>query len=138
MSAIEGLREKIPEPAKDIRLNLQSVLESAVLSPAQRFGVALAAAAVSKNAELKKAVFEEAGKGDAAQKVFKEFRQVSPGRMSPAEFDRFVRDTVNFLAYIGEPMQLERQRLGVWVLAFLLLFGILAYLLKQEIWKDVK
>lgn len=84
------------------------------------------------------AVFEEVGKGDAAQKVFKEFRQVSLGRMSPAEFDRFVRDTVNFLAYIGEPMQLERQRLGVWVLAFLLLFGILAYLLKQEIWKDVK
>lgn len=85
------------------------------------------------------AVFEEAaGEGDAAQKVFREFRQVSPGRLSPAEFDRFVRDLVNFLVYVGEPMQLERQRLGIWVLAFLLVFGILAYLLKQEIWKDVK
>jgi ubiquinol-cytochrome c reductase cytochrome c1 subunit len=35
-------------------------------------------------------------------------------------------------------MQLERRRLGYWVLGFLLVFGVLAYLLKQEIWKDVK
>jgi len=84
------------------------------------------------------AVFEEKGTGEAVQKVFKEFRQVTPGKLSPGEFDGFVRDTVNFLVYVGEPMQLERQRLGVWVLAFLFVFGILAYLLKREIWKDVK
>lgn len=76
--------------------------------------------------------------GGASQKVLKEFRQVTPGKLSPEEYDQFVRDTVNFLAYVGEPMQLERQRLGFSVLAFLLVFGILAYLLKQEIWKDVK
>lgn len=81
---------------------------------------------------------EESIDGGAAQKVFKGFRQVTPGKLSPEEFDRFIRDIVDFLAYVGEPMQLERQRLGLWVLAFLLVFGILAYLLKQEIWKDVK
>ncbi len=81
---------------------------------------------------------EEGGDGGASQTTFKEFRQITPGKLSPEEYDHFVRDTVNFLAYVGEPMQLERQRLGVWVLAFLLVFGILAYLLKQEIWKDVK
>lgn len=87
---------------------------------------------------VREAVFEEKGTGDAAQQVFKEFRQLTPGKLSPEEFDAFVRDTVAFLAYVGEPMQLERQRLGVWVLAFLLVFGILAWLLKREIWKDVK
>jgi ubiquinol-cytochrome c reductase cytochrome c1 subunit len=45
---------------------------------------------------------------------------------------------VNFLDYIGEPMQLERTRLGVWVIVFLLVFCLFAYLLKEEIWKDIK
>ena len=81
---------------------------------------------------------QESVHGGAAQKVFTGFRRVTPGKLTLEEYDRFVRDIVNFLAYIGEPMQLERQRLGLWVLAFLLVFGVLAYLLKQEIWKDVK
>jgi ubiquinol-cytochrome c reductase cytochrome c1 subunit len=83
------------------------------------------------------AVFVEEAHGGAPQKVFSEFRQVSPGQLSAEEYDGFVRDTVAFLVYIGEPMQLERQRIGLGVLGFLLVFGILAYLLKQEIWKDV-
>jgi ubiquinol-cytochrome c reductase cytochrome c1 subunit len=85
------------------------------------------------------AVFEEVNAGEGmTQKVFREFAAVTPGKLSPAEYDEFVRDTVNFLVYIAEPMQLERQRLGIGVLAFLLVFGILAWLLKQEIWKDVR
>jgi ubiquinol-cytochrome c reductase cytochrome c1 subunit len=63
---------------------------------------------------------------------------VVQGALSPEDYDHFVRDTVNFLEYIGEPVQLERRRLGVWVLAFLFVFGLFAYLLKNEIWKDVK
>lgn len=89
-----------------------------------------------KQQGLNEAVFESHGK-DAAP-VFKELRQVVPGALSPQEYDQFVRDIVAFLAYIGEPMQLDRQRLGFWVLGFLLVFGILSYLLKVEIWKDVR
>ncbi|MCB1734167.1 MAG: cytochrome c1 [Gammaproteobacteria bacterium] len=62
---------------------------------------------------------------------------VEPGSMQPAEYDAAVRDLVNFLAYLGEPAQLERSRLGPWVLLFLLLFSFVAYLLKKEYWKDV-
>lgn len=88
---------------------------------------------------VNEAVFEDEIAADgSSHSVFKEFRQVTPGTLPAEEYDQFVRDIVNFLVYIGEPMQLERQRLGIWVLAFLLVFGILAYLLKQEIWKDVK
>jgi ubiquinol-cytochrome c reductase cytochrome c1 subunit len=86
---------------------------------------------------LQTAVFED-GQQNAPQAVFRKFEQASPGKLSPAEYDDFVRDTVNFLDYIAEPMQLKRQSLGVLVIAFLLVFGIFAYLLKQEIWKDVK
>ena len=49
-----------------------------------------------------------------------------------------MRDTVNFLDYIGEPMQLERRNLGLRVLAFLFVFFLFAYFLKKEYWKDVK
>ena len=42
-----------------------------------------------------------------ASKHFKEFKSVSPGKLSPEEYDAFVRDTVNFLDYIAEPIQLE-------------------------------
>jgi ubiquinol-cytochrome c reductase cytochrome c1 subunit len=73
-----------------------------------------------------------------ASKQFKEFKSLSPGKLSPEEFDGFVRDTVNFLDYIAEPIQLERQSLGYRVVAFLLFFTLLAYLLKKEYWTDVK
>lgn len=59
------------------------------------------------------------------------------GEQNEAEFDRTVRDLVNFLAYMGEPMKQERMALGVKVLLFLLVFFVVAYLLKKEYWKDV-
>ena len=72
------------------------------------------------------------------QKHFKEFKLAAPGKLKPEEYDAFVRDTVNFLAYIGEPVQARRQSLGYAVIAFLVFFTLLAYALKKEYWKDVK
>jgi ubiquinol-cytochrome c reductase cytochrome c1 subunit len=75
---------------------------------------------------------------NAVHKRFKGFELAEPGSLTPAEYDQFVRDTVNFLDYIGEPMQLERRNLGMRVLAFLFVFFLFAYFLKKEFWKDVK
>jgi ubiquinol-cytochrome c reductase cytochrome c1 subunit len=91
---------------------------------------------------LKRAVYREVttqGEGGAAShsQVFDHFEQVAPGRMSAAEFDGFVRDTVNFLDYASEPTQTARRALGVWVVLFLLVFTWLAWLMKREYWKDV-
>ncbi len=71
-------------------------------------------------------------------KVMVGFEQVTEGLLSPEEFDQFVRDLANFLEYISEPVKLERRKLGVRVLLFLLVFFLLSYLLKQEYWKDIK
>ena len=68
---------------------------------------------------------------------FSHLEPVTVGTLSPEEFDEFVRDTTNFLAYIAEPMRSERRTLGVWVLIFLGFFLILARMLKKQIWKDV-
>ncbi len=60
-----------------------------------------------------------------------------PGTLSTGEFDIFVNDLVNFLVYVGEPVQLERQRIGKYVIFFILMFLVVAYLLKKEYWKDI-
>ncbi|MGI9343113.1 MAG: cytochrome c1 [Gammaproteobacteria bacterium] len=85
-----------------------------------------------------RAVFEEHEHDGVVTTSFEGFEQIEPGSMSPDEFDHFVRDLVNFLEYIGEPVQLQRRQLGIWVLIFLLVFGLFAWALKQEIWKDIK
>jgi len=74
--------------------------------------------------------------GDPA--YFEHFEPVSEGTLSAEEYDQFVRDLVNFLDWAATPEQLDRQRLGIWVILFLFVFLIFAYLLKVEIWKDVK
>jgi len=82
-----------------------------------------------------------AGEPNAAGDVrheFKEFKIATPGTMTVEEYDAFVRDTTNFLVYIGEPAQLQRRALGVPVIAFLVFFTLLAYAMKKEYWKDVK
>jgi len=66
------------------------------------------------------------------------FEHATTGSLDAEEFDEFVRDTVNFLAYISEPIRSERRKLGVWVLMYLIVFWVIAVMLKKQIWKDVK
>jgi ubiquinol-cytochrome c reductase cytochrome c1 subunit len=91
---------------------------------------------------LKRAVYRDVatpGEGgkEIHEQVFDHFERVAPGRLSEAEYDSFVRDTVNFLDYVSEPTQTARRALGVWVVLFLLAFTWLAWLVKREYWKDV-
>ncbi len=60
MSALEVLRNQLPESAKDIKLNLQTVFQSTVLSAAQVWGTAVAASIASRQAELVQAVLADA------------------------------------------------------------------------------
>ena len=62
---------------------------------------------------------------------------LTTGKLSVEEYDQFIRDTVNFLEYVSEPIRSTRRNLGFWVLMFLFFFLMLSYLLKKEIWKDV-
>ena len=59
------------------------------------------------------------------------------GSLSAEEYDQVVRDLTGFLVYSAEPVKLERENLGKWVLGFLFIFFVIAYLLKKEYWKDV-
>lgn len=87
---------------------------------------------------LQKAVYrtEKDSAGNDTE-VFDHFELVTTGSMSPEQYDEVARDLTAFLSYIGEPIQMERKQLGVWVLLFIAVFFVLAYLLKKEYWKDV-
>ncbi|MEL7185513.1 MAG: cytochrome c1 [Pseudomonadota bacterium] len=70
--------------------------------------------------------------------TFTGFEQVSLGELDSEDYDAFVRDTTNFLAYIAEPIRQDRRKIGTWVIIYLLFFLIIARMLKKQIWKDVK
>jgi len=83
---------------------------------------------------------EEADPHDPAKKVhkFEGFEQLTPGKMSPQEFDSNIADLVAYLQWMGEPMQNQRTRIGVGVLIFLAIFTFIAWRLNAAFWKDVK
>jgi len=86
------------------------------------------------------AIFEEHAVEDqegVTTRVFEGFEPATTGSMSKEEFEHFARDTVNFLEYIAEPERSTRRTVGTWVLIYLIVFLIIAIMLKKQIWKDV-
>jgi ubiquinol-cytochrome c reductase cytochrome c1 subunit len=87
---------------------------------------------------LQKPVYKPGPNGAGGTQV--ELVGVEPmtaGLMKPEEYDQFVRDITNFMDYAGEPIKAKRQSMGIFVILFLLVFFVFAYLLKKEFWKDV-
>ena len=76
-------------------------------------------------------------KNENGVEVFQRFDLDKPGTMSAAEYDKAMRDLVNFMVYLAEPAKLVRYQIGVYVLIFLAVLLVFAYLLKKEYWKDV-
>lgn len=81
---------------------------------------------------------EDVHAGGSMTKKIVHLEQESEGTQTPEEYASTVRDLVNFMDYLGEPIKLKRQKIGFWVI-FYLLFILLpvVYLLKKEYWKDV-
>ena len=71
-------------------------------------------------------------------KVFKGWKQVSPGAMTPQQYDEAVGDLVGYLQWMAEPAQNHRVRIGAWVLLFLGLLLVIFWRLNAAFWKDIK
>lgn len=87
---------------------------------------------------IRSAAFSETAEDGVVTRSLERFETIRQGSLSEDEFEQVVRDITNFLEYIGEPIQLERRALGVRVIAFLLIFLVIAYMLKGEIWRGVQ
>ena len=59
------------------------------------------------------------------------------GEMSTEEFDDAMLDLTNFLAYMTEPLKIERETIGTYTLLYLIIFTMLSYLLYREFKKDL-
>ena len=76
--------------------------------------------------------------GHEVQAFAGRWEQVTPGTLTPLQYDQAVGDLVNYLQWMGEPAQNKRVGIGVWVMLFLLLFTLMAWRLNAAYWKDVK
>ena len=70
--------------------------------------------------------------------VFSKFETVTPGKLSPTDYDSEVADLVAYLQWMGEPSQGTRKQLGVAVVLWLIILSVLAWLLNASYWKEVK
>ena len=57
--------------------------------------------------------------------------------MKVEEFDKAMLDLTNFLAYMTDPMKVERETIGTYTLLYLFIFTMLSYLLYREFKKDL-
>jgi alkyl hydroperoxide reductase subunit D len=110
MAALDALRAAIPEAARDIRLNLQSVLEGGPLSPAQRWQVAIAAALAARDPQLAEALAEAARTVGVGEPVFDDARAAAALMAMNNVFYRF-RHIIGKPSYAERPARLRMNRL---------------------------
>jgi len=112
MSAVEQIRAALPDVARDIKLNLQNVMSESSLSVAQRWGVAVASAATSRNARLQAAVVADAREilGDGAAAIVEDGLAAAALMAMNNVYYRF-RHLVGNPAYAQKPARLRMNRL---------------------------
>jgi cytochrome c1 len=64
--------------------------------------------------------------------------KISEGSLTKEEFDRSMKDLVNFLAYAAEPARITREKNGVFVILFFIVFTAVMNLLYREYAKELK
>lgn len=110
MSRIEALRETISDPARDIKLNLQSVLQPGTLTPAQRWGVAIASAVAAHNPTLRDAIISDAQAEVGAEVIDDALAAAALMAMNNVYY-RF-RHLVGKPSYSQMPARLRMQRIA--------------------------
>ena len=69
--------------------------------------------------------------------IVKTLNNVTPGSMTPQQFDIAIADLVNFMSYVAEPNKAKRIQIGI-IMMFLLAFLLGAAIwMKKEFWKDI-
>ncbi len=114
MGALDALRARLPEAAKDVRTNLSSVLQpGGALSPAQAHGVAAACALATRAPALIDAVLADgaAAVGEAWPKVLDDATAAAVLMGMNNVYYRF-RHMVGVPAYGQKPARLRMARLA--------------------------
>ncbi|MDB4960223.1 MAG: ahpD [Myxococcales bacterium] len=109
--SLEQLKDRVPDHARDLRLNLGVIAGSTALTPQQAWGTALAAAVTSRNAEVLAAV-----EADAAAHLTPEAQTAARGAASIMGMNnvyyRFVHMMGDTAEYGAMPARLRMQIIG--------------------------
>jgi ubiquinol-cytochrome c reductase cytochrome b/c1 subunit len=57
---------------------------------------------------------------------------------TPQTVEQYAKDTAAFLMWVAEPHLMERKRIGLQVMVFLIVFAGLLYFTKKKVWHDVQ
>jgi alkyl hydroperoxide reductase subunit D len=109
VSLVEALRSAIPEAAKDIKLNLQSVLQPGALTAAQRWGVAIASAVATHNVRLRDALVHDA-RAEVTPEVIDDALAAAALMAMNNVYYRF-RHMIGKESYSQKPARLRMQRI---------------------------
>ena len=83
-----------------------------------------------------KAVLKENGDPELDKCATLEIGQIQ-GEFDAEQYEKAIHDLTNFMVYLGEPGAASRVRTGYFVMMFLAVFLVFAWLLNREYWKDV-
>jgi alkyl hydroperoxide reductase subunit D len=108
MSSLEAICAEIPEPAKELRLNLSTVLDAGALATSERWGVAIAVALAARSRRLAEALI--ASRPEEVTRKTVEDAIAAAAMMSMTNvFYRF-RQLVGKPSYGQKPPRLRMQR----------------------------
>ncbi|MFA9478734.1 carboxymuconolactone decarboxylase family protein [Phycisphaerales bacterium AB-hyl4] len=108
--AIDALRDKLPDLAKDLRLNLQSVLRPEKLTQSQVWGTALASAYFVRCEELSDALLADAKAADVGEDVIEDAKAAAALMAMNTTYYRF-RHLIESEAY-KMPARLRMSRMA--------------------------
>jgi alkyl hydroperoxide reductase subunit D len=111
MEHINQLREALPDVARDIKLNLQSVLTPAALNLAQTWGVALTAGFTARNERLVKALVADARAAGVDQATLDDARAAAVLMGMNNVYYRF-RHLIEKETYSQKPARLRMLRIS--------------------------
>lgn len=109
-SKLEELRQSLPEAAKDLKLNLQSVLKSEHLTPAQVYGAAIASACFIRHETLRDALIEEARQNGVDDKTIDDAKAAAAIMAMNTVYYRF-RHMIGKESYATKPARLRMNRM---------------------------
>lgn len=106
----EALRDALPEVARDIRINLQTVLAPGTLSKEQVWGIAVATAAAARRADLLAAIVAQA-RTEAGDAVVDDGLAAASMMAMNNVYYRF-KHVIGKPSYADKPARLRMQRLA--------------------------
>ncbi len=110
LNQLETLRDAIPEPAKDLKINLSNVLGSEVLNKDQVWGVALASVFYIGDSQLKEAVLGDAKADGISDGAMEDAKAAAALMGMNTVYYRF-RHMVGKESYSQKPAKLRMQKM---------------------------